>query len=401
MALMASGSSARGETAAPSPKEAKETSSELARARALDREGVRAYKEERYNDAIRYFSEAFRLGGPATELWNIAKCHARLDQPEEAAGALEEYLAQPGLSASDRAEATQQLQDIKRRRSTLTVASSPPGATVYVDGRRNAPAGTTPLSLEVGPGAHTVTIEHAGYEPHTKRVEASYGRAVIVDAQLTRGDSPPPAASTPRDKQPAPATARYHHVTIGAQIGALIPRYGGVGGPPGVAGALTGGYVVRDASRLVITLGGRFMISGDHWSNNINAPDTGPGCSAPLGNKLSATALAFFANGALAYRVTPRIRVGGDLGIGLAAYAADRVGGDVFFPTCSPSPGVQPAFHLGGEASYALNRDVRIVVSPIILEMQSAFAGVRTTPRDASGMWLRFGAGVGLAFDLF
>ncbi len=47
-------------------------SEDLERARLLDQQGVRAYKEERYNDAIRFFDEAFRLGGPPSELWNIA-----------------------------------------------------------------------------------------------------------------------------------------------------------------------------------------------------------------------------------------------------------------------------------------------------------------------------------------
>src|ERR1700712_2107052 len=59
-------------------------SRDLERARVLDQQGVRAYKEERYNDAIRYFVEARKLGGPSSELWNIAKCHVHLDQPEEA-----------------------------------------------------------------------------------------------------------------------------------------------------------------------------------------------------------------------------------------------------------------------------------------------------------------------------
>src|SRR5258708_4901339 len=75
---------------------------DLERARVLDQQGVRAYKEERYNDAIRYFTEALRLGGPPSELWNIAKCHARLDEPKEASEALEQYLAEPGLSSGDR-----------------------------------------------------------------------------------------------------------------------------------------------------------------------------------------------------------------------------------------------------------------------------------------------------------
>src|SRR5688572_754870 len=65
---------------------------DLARARALDKEGAKAYGAGRYNDAIKYFEEAHRLGGPPFELWNVAKCYLRLDQPEQAADLLERYL---------------------------------------------------------------------------------------------------------------------------------------------------------------------------------------------------------------------------------------------------------------------------------------------------------------------
>src|SRR5271170_1632533 len=78
---------------------------DLERARVLDQQGVRAYREERYNDAIRYFEEARKLGGPASEIWNIAKCHERLDEPEEATKYLEEYLDLKGLSPGERGDA--------------------------------------------------------------------------------------------------------------------------------------------------------------------------------------------------------------------------------------------------------------------------------------------------------
>src|SRR5277367_3097292 len=109
---------------------------DLARARVLDQQGVRAYREERYNDAISFFEEARKLGGPPSEIWNIAKCHVHMDEPEEGAKFIEEYLDQKGLSAADRAEAEQQLREIQHRHSTLTVSSSPAGATVYLEGHK-------------------------------------------------------------------------------------------------------------------------------------------------------------------------------------------------------------------------------------------------------------------------
>src|SRR5687768_5262638 len=142
---------------------------ELARARALDKEGAKAYAEGRYNDAIRYFEEAHKLGGPPFELWNIAKCHLRLDQPEQAADMLEKYLAIPNLPADDREEATQQLEALRKRASTVTISSSPTGAAVMVDGKEH---GKTPLSVSVPPGQHTVTINAANHASYTRQVDA-------------------------------------------------------------------------------------------------------------------------------------------------------------------------------------------------------------------------------------
>lgn len=379
------------------------SANDVARARVLDREGVRAYKEERYNDAIRYFSEAFKLGGPPSELWNIAKCQERLDNPEEATRELEEYLAQPGLSTADRAEATQQLQEIKHRHSTLTVASSPPGATVYVDGHRAAPAGATPLSIDVAPGSHAVTLERAGYEPYTRTVDASYGRAVIVDAQLARHEGEP----APRDRERArdvehgePTSAPAHRVILGAAVGVALPRFGTIGGRAGPALLVDGTYVAYDARRVVVGVGLRVVVNGEGWSNTVGATST-PGGGCTLSHDESATAVSALVAGVAAYRVSSRVRVGGEVGLGLATYHLDRAGGDVFEPTCSAAPGVRPAVLLAGSVSYGVTRDVRLVLIPLLLEAQAAFQGARTSPRDASGTWLRLGAGLGVSFDSF
>jgi hypothetical protein len=153
-------------------------------ARELDQEGVRAFREGRYADAIRYFRSAYRLGGPSSELWNIARSHERLDDAEGAVAAIEEYLALRDLSAQDRAEAERELRALRSRASTLTVTTTPPGAIVTVDGKQTV--GSTPLSVEVAAGAHTIAIRRDGFVPQTRPLEARLGRAVIVSLDLER-----------------------------------------------------------------------------------------------------------------------------------------------------------------------------------------------------------------------
>lgn len=151
-------------------------------ARELDQEGVRAYREGRFADAVRYFAAAYRMGGPSSELWNVARSRERLDDAEGAAAALDEYLAQRDLSAQDRAEAERERRALHARPSVLTVTTTPAGALVTLDRARTM--GPTPLSVEIPPGSHTIAVRRDGYVSETRPLEARFGRAVIVTLDL-------------------------------------------------------------------------------------------------------------------------------------------------------------------------------------------------------------------------
>jgi outer membrane receptor for ferrienterochelin and colicins len=161
----------------------------LEAARELDQEGVRAFRDARFADAIRFFRAAYRLGGPSSELWNIARSRERMDDPEAAAAAIEQYLLQTDLSSQDRTDADRELQLLRSRSSVLTVTTAPSGATVTVDGRATSSA--TPLSIDVRPGAHTLSVHRDGYVDATRPFEARYGRAVIVSLDLARAGGNP------------------------------------------------------------------------------------------------------------------------------------------------------------------------------------------------------------------
>jgi len=153
-------------------------------ARELDQQGVRSYRAGRYTDAIAYFRAAYQLGGPSSELWNIVRCREGMDDAEGAAAAIDDYLAVSGLLAQDRADAAREAQALRTRPSTLTVTTTPPGASVSVDGK--ALVGSTPLSVEIHAGSHTIALQRAGYLPAAQSLEAHFGRAVIVTLDLER-----------------------------------------------------------------------------------------------------------------------------------------------------------------------------------------------------------------------
>jgi hypothetical protein len=150
-------------------------------ARALDQEGVKSFSEGRYSDAARYFRAARTLGGPASELWNIARSLERMDDQEGASRAIDEYLAESNLAPEDRAEAEREAQFLRARSSMLTVTTTPSGATIVIDGQA---AATTPATLELRAGLHSLVLKHDGFATATRSVEARFGRAVIVAMDL-------------------------------------------------------------------------------------------------------------------------------------------------------------------------------------------------------------------------
>jgi hypothetical protein len=390
LVLLAAPRSAQAQRPAASPPRAED----LARARSLDQQGARAYGDGRYNDAIRYFEEAYRLGGPPFELWNIAKCHAKLDQPDQAADFLERYLATPTLPAEDREEATQQLEALRRRPSTLTLASTPSGATVLLDGKPVEGSPRTPTSFQVPPGQHTISLSAPGHATHMQTVEARYGRAIILDVPLGKERRPPP----PRNPYP-PEEPEDRRLALRAHLGVMLPKYGSVGGAAHVTGTLSGTYRFLDAGATAVEAGLLFAATGDSWDNTVGAEATVAPCGT-LQNARSASAYSVFAMGGASWELVAKLRLHALGGAGIATYSADDLGGDLFVPACKPKPGPRPAMILGAELDYAITPLVRLSALPLLLQLQPSFEGTRSTPLDSSGIWLRATIAVGIGVDL-
>jgi hypothetical protein len=65
--------------------------------------------------------------------------------------------------------------------STVVVKSSPDGADIRVDGKY---VGSTPSTLRLAPGDHSVVIEKPGYRQWQRTMSLSAGGIITVDAQL-------------------------------------------------------------------------------------------------------------------------------------------------------------------------------------------------------------------------
>lgn len=373
---------------------------DLSRARVLDQQGARAYAEGRYSDAIRYFEEAYRLGAPPVELWNIAKCHDRIDQPENAAQDLERYLAIPDLPKSDREEAHQMLEAIRKRGSSLTVTSSPDGASVVLDGK--PVPGKTPVTTTVAPGRHEVGLTRGGYAAYGTSFEAKYGRAVIVDATLRPGEPGTPSGRAPGpdggpaapDVEPVPGP-----LGLTAILGVAVPRFGEVSGSASPSVAALGTYRVGTVGLANIAVGAMLGATFASWEGTSTTPDAAAPCGT-LQNQKDGIGIDATALGAASFRVVQGVRAGALAGFGLAGFSAGQVGGDVFQPACSSRAGVMPTFLLGARAEWQLTPSFHLAAFPLLVHLQPAFDGARVTPRDASGLWARFTFALGGGFDL-
>jgi hypothetical protein len=275
--------------------------------------------------------------------------------------------------------------------STLTVSSSPAGATVIVDGT-TVDTGKTPVSTTVPPGVHTVTVQAENHAPYTRQVDARYGRAVIVDAPLGSGPERPPPPNPYTDTDDRRISLRGH-------VGIVLPRYGGIGGDAAAGGMVSGTYRVTDSSPS-FALGALVSLTGDSWGNTVRAPNTVPGCNGTLPGSFGATALSLYAIGTMGVTLVPRLRIVGTGGIGVAGYIVPDTGGDLFNPSCTSSPGLRPALLLGAQIDYALGSTFRLSAMPMTMQLHPAFSGVRETPIDASGAWVRFMIGLGIGVDL-
>jgi tetratricopeptide (TPR) repeat protein len=133
-------------------------------AKAKFQEGVTAFGERRYQDAVRAFQHADAIQPSAALSFNIARAFERLDDTRAALRWYRDYLRRDP-QAANAAQVQVRVGELaaklaQRGVQQLSVLSTPEGASVVIDQR---PAGVTPLTTELAPGVHHLTLRAAGY----------------------------------------------------------------------------------------------------------------------------------------------------------------------------------------------------------------------------------------------
>lgn len=168
--------------------------------------GIEEYRAKRYKDAIDAFLLANDLYPSAAISFNIARAYENLQYPAGALRFYRDYLRRdPGAAdAAQISKRVEQLEDRLRQRGVqqVTILSSPPGATLSVDGR---PVGITPWTGEILPGDHGVELALRGYQSKLGHFELSSHRAAELEFQLE--PAPQETANAPAPESPATIAA--------------------------------------------------------------------------------------------------------------------------------------------------------------------------------------------------
>jgi PEGA domain len=164
--------------------------------------GEKAYGSGDYADAYDNFKKANDLiPSPNAEYW-MAMSLDKGGKLDEAMDAYQTFLNDPGASkvGADKVSSAQsRLDDLKKMPAALNLTTTPPGASVSVDGQ--AQMGETPMVVKVPPGTHEISVSATGYEASKFEVTVKPGEKQNKDVTLEQSAAPAPAPA------PVPAPA--------------------------------------------------------------------------------------------------------------------------------------------------------------------------------------------------
>jgi tetratricopeptide (TPR) repeat protein len=190
-------------------------------AKAKYEQGVDAYRATRYADAVRLFLEADAISPSAVLSYNIARAYEKLADDAQTLRWYRNYLRlSPG--AKNRVEVEGYVVSLssalaKQGIQQLTILTSPPGATVTIDG---TPLGVSPLTVELRPGPHRSLLTRRGFADYSGSFVLPEATPMDLNVHLQEARTSSPAP----DDQNRERSRRFGivpYVTLGAAAACL------------------------------------------------------------------------------------------------------------------------------------------------------------------------------------
>ncbi len=155
-----------GETQAAEEVEAPPDTPEIREARRHYEQGAVFFRQERYEQAISEFTEAYALWDNPLILYSLGQANERLLRVTRAISFYERFLrAAPDDPRTAEVEDT--VRGLRMLLATVVVESNVP-ATVHVDGQE---LGEAPGEFELSTGTYTVELRAEGFEPASQSVQ--------------------------------------------------------------------------------------------------------------------------------------------------------------------------------------------------------------------------------------
>jgi hypothetical protein len=165
------------------------------------------------------------IPSPFAEYWlasSLDKADPEQKNPKGTVEAYELFVTNPGARHVGADKVDEAVARIKTLRAllpaTLMVITSPPGASVTVNGEKLE--GTTPLTTERPAGAYRVEATVEGYEPLSVDVSLEGGITLEQQMNLVKAAPPPVAAAPPEEAKKRSMVPAY--VTAGVAGASLI-----------------------------------------------------------------------------------------------------------------------------------------------------------------------------------
>ena len=163
---------------------------------ALIRQANARWEAEDWAGALALYTKAYALRPEPQLLWRLGQSSERSgDIPQAIAHyeALIQALPQAAVIPKARARITALSATLP---ATLRVTSIPAGANLYLDSPDTPPVGSTPATLILTPGEHTLLLKRDGYQTTRRQVELLGGKSQELEVAMQ-----PLGARTPMDEQ--------------------------------------------------------------------------------------------------------------------------------------------------------------------------------------------------------
>jgi hypothetical protein len=156
--------------------------------------GTNFFKQHKYLECASEFMAAYKAKVNPDFLFNAGVCYEKLKDFDQAIALFRRYLSEKP-DAPDKAHVEERIKNdeaIKKGatpkpsvekeqgiRGVVVINSKPPGATIYLDDKKNGPLGTTPWNGSIS-GSHTLILEAKGYKPDEEKFNGTDNMQILL-----------------------------------------------------------------------------------------------------------------------------------------------------------------------------------------------------------------------------